>query len=78
MNEAILKTVIDILQPCFAGTLIEITPESTFEELEIDSLDKIEMLLGIEQKFKRSIPDEDYDLITSVEQLVNYLDERVG
>ena len=48
-----------------------ITPESTFAELKIDSLDGINSLFALEEEFKISIPDDAARQITSVRQAVD-------
>lgn len=55
-----------------------IKPDSTFEELKIDSLDGINILFGLENEFNISIPDDAAkglrsvrDMAEGVEKLVN-------
>jgi acyl carrier protein len=48
-----------------------ITPDSTFAELKIDSLDGINILFALEEEFKISIPDDAARQITSVRQAVD-------
>jgi acyl carrier protein len=48
-----------------------ITPDSTFAELKIDSLDGINILFALEEEFKISIPDDAARVITSVRQAVD-------
>jgi acyl carrier protein len=48
-----------------------ITPDSTFAELKIDSLDGINILFALEEEFKISIPDDAAREITSVRQAVD-------
>ena len=54
----------------------EITPDSTFESLGIDSLDIVELLMNVEEEFGVSIePDPSIatvgDLIAKIEELKN-------
>jgi acyl carrier protein len=48
-----------------------ITPDSTFAQLKIDSLDGINILFALEEEFKISIPDDAAREITSVRQAVD-------
>jgi len=55
-----------------------IKPDSTFEELKIDSLDGINILFGLENEFNINIPDDSArglrtvrDMAEGVEKLVN-------
>jgi acyl carrier protein len=47
-----------------------ISPESTFEELKIDSLDGINIVFALENEFAISIPDEGVQAMRSVSQTV--------
>lgn len=49
-----------------------ITMESTFEDLKIDSLDMVEVVMALEEKFDITI-DEGLEVKT-VADLVNYID----
>jgi acyl carrier protein len=53
----------------------KITPEARFkEELEADSLDLVELIMAFEEKFGGEISDEDAQKITTVGEVVNYID----
>ena len=53
----------------------KITPEARFrEELEADSLDLVELIMGFEDKFGAEISDEDAQKITTVGEAVAYID----
>lgn len=48
----------------------KIAPDSTFEELNIDSLDGINILFAIENEFNISVPDEEAKAIRSVREMI--------
>ncbi len=48
----------------FDKKIDDISPETTLESLEVDSLGKIELLFDLEDHFKVRIPNEAYELIT--------------
>ncbi len=48
----------------------KITPDSTFEELGIDSLDGINILFAVESEFNINIPDDAAQNIRSVRDVV--------
>jgi acyl carrier protein len=50
--------------------LTEIRPESTFEELKIDSLDGLNLLFAVESEFDIRVPDEDAKSLRSVRDMV--------
>lgn len=56
----------------------DITLQSDFrEDLEMDSLDVVEVLMSLEDEFGVEIPDEDIEGIKTVEDLINYLASKV-
>lgn len=51
-----------------------VTPSSTFkEDLGVDSLDLVELVIAIEDKFGVSIPDEDTEKFNRVQDAIDYL-----
>lgn len=52
-----------------------ITPDSTFEQLKIDSLDGINILFAIEGEFDVDIPDEAARQIRSVREMVDGIEK---
>ncbi|MFH1197619.1 MAG: acyl carrier protein [bacterium] len=56
----------------------QITPEASFtNDLGADSLDIVELVMGFEQEFSISVPDEDAEKLTTVGSAINYLKEKV-
>lgn len=52
--------------------------ESRFrEDLEADSLDIVELIMAFEDKFGGEISDEDAQNITTVEDVVNYIESEM-
>ena len=57
----------------------QITMKSSFEEdLEADSLDIVEMLMMLEDKFKIQIPEEAAEELKTVGDAVKYVEELLG
>jgi acyl carrier protein len=55
----------------------EVKPESKFvEDLGADSLDVVELVMALEEKFGIEIPDEDAEKIQTVEDVVKYVREH--
>ena len=55
----------------------KITLESkVVEDLGADSLDMIEMLMTMEEEFGISIPDEDAVKLSTVKDIVNYIEKK--
>lgn len=51
--------------------LAEIRPESTFEELKIDSLDGLNLLFAVESEFDIQVPDDEAKTLRSVQDIIN-------
>ena len=55
----------------------EVTPEASFvEDLGADSLDTVELVMALEEEFEIEIPDEDAEKITTVQQAIDYINDR--
>lgn len=56
----------------------EITLESSFaDDLEADSLDVVEMLMLLEEKYDLEIPEEVAENMKKVKDVVEYLEKRL-
>jgi acyl carrier protein len=55
----------------------EVTAAASFvDDLGADSLDVVELVMGLEEEFDVEIPDEDAEKISTVEDAVKYIDEK--
>ncbi|MDH7576809.1 MAG: acyl carrier protein [Bacillota bacterium] len=54
----------------------DVTPETTFEELNADSLDIVELIMALEEEFDLEIPDEEAEKILTVGAAVEYIKEN--
>ena len=78
MNQQLYQKVIAIL-----ATVKNIAPEAigadaSFEQLGMDSLDKINFLFELESEFNLDIPDEEARAIASVGQIVDRLEKQLS
>ncbi|MBQ6776680.1 MAG: acyl carrier protein [Synergistaceae bacterium] len=56
----------------------QVTEEKSFvEDLGADSLDIVELIMGIEDEFGIEIPDEDAEKLTSVGEALKYTLEKI-
>lgn len=46
------------------------------KDLEADSLDAVEIILAVEEEYGIEIPDEDAEKLSSVSDIVNYIEEH--
>lgn len=56
----------------------QIKPEASFvEDLSADSLDIVELIMGIEEEFDIEIPDEDAEKLTTVGEAAEYIKSKL-
>ncbi len=76
-QEAILEKVRSIVAEQLSVDAGEINPDSNFQkELGADSLDKVEILMALEEAFDIEIPDEAAEGIATVGDAVKYIEEK--
>ncbi len=51
-----------------------VTPESSFESLEVDSIDCVQILMNTEYAFSIEIPDDITKALRAVGSLANYIE----
>jgi acyl carrier protein len=55
----------------------EVTINASFvDDLSADSLDVVELVMGLEEEFDIEIPDEDAEKMATVADAVNYIDSK--
>ena len=70
MSETILERVIRVIGTTRRIPLENVRPESTFEDLGIDSLDLLNILFDLESEFDIEIDDEEAKKVTNVGEMV--------
>ena len=74
---ALFERIIEIMEDEVGESYQHVTEETTFEELNLDSLDMVEIIMAIEDEFGIEISDEDGEKIKSVGDAVAYVADRV-
>ena len=73
--DTVKKNIVDILE--VDGN--EITLESSFsDQMGADSLDLVEIITAMEEEYEIRIPDKDLEGMTTVGDLVEYLQKTTG
>ncbi len=55
----------------------EVVPEASFtDDLGADSLDLVELVMGMEEEFGIEISDEEAERIQTVQDAINFVEER--
>lgn len=59
--------------------LSQVTPEASFtNDLGADSLDTVELIMSFESEFDISIPDEDAEKISVVNDAIEYIEKALA
>ena len=74
VEQAIKDIVIGILH-CEESAL---TPDTTWKDLEADSLDLVQMLVALEDNYKIEISDEDAENLRTFGDLTAYINKRAA
>jgi acyl carrier protein len=72
-----LTKVQEVVSKQLSIDLAEVKPEANFQnDLGADSLDIVELVMALEEAFDIEIPDEDAEKIGTVQDAVNYIDQK--
>jgi acyl carrier protein len=52
---------------------VDVTQETSFEQLNADSLDIVELIMALEEAFDLDIPDEEAEKLRTVGDAVSYI-----
>ena len=52
--------------------------DTTFEELQLDSLDLLELIMAMEEEFDIEISEEDADKMQCIGDAVEYVEEKIS
>ena len=77
--DKIQEKVKKIIAEKLSVDIADIVPEASFvEDLGADSLDIVELIMGIEEEFDIEIPDEDAEKLTNVGEAMDYIKGKLG
>jgi acyl carrier protein len=76
LKKAVLEALATVPPELDAGTLRPNEPLR--EQLDIDSFDFLQFIIGLDQSLSLSIPEGDYGRLTTIDALVDYLGEKLG
>ena len=70
------EKLIDIIAEQLSVDKAKVVPSASFvDDLGADSLDLVELIMAMEEKFDIEIPDEDAEKIVTVKDAVDYVDK---
>ena len=70
MSETIQARVLRVIATTQRIPLEKVKPESTFEELGIDSLDRLNILFDLESEFDIEIDDEEAKKVQNIPEMI--------
>ncbi|WP_221089444.1 acyl carrier protein [Deinococcus aquaedulcis] len=74
---ATFEDVKDVIVDKLGVDADKVTPEARFvEDLGADSLETVELIMGLEDKFGITISDEDAESIRTVQAAVDYIESK--
>ena len=77
-QEEIFKKIQKLLSTQFDVSEDKITMQTDIaKDLGADSLDVIDILMSVEDEFKIEVPDEDAENVKTVEQMVEYVKNKL-
>ncbi len=77
-SEEIFESVKEIIIEQLGVAENAVTMEASFiDDLGADSLDIVELIMALEEKFDTEIPDEDAEKIVTVGEVVDYIKDHL-
>lgn len=74
---SILSKVKELISEQLDIEIENIEPETTFEEMDADSLDLVEFVMSLEEEFEIEISDEEIEKIKTVGDVVKYIEAHI-
>jgi acyl carrier protein len=76
-TDEIVRRVKDLIAESLGVNSTEVVPDASFiDDLGADSLDIVELVMAIEKEFGIEIPDEDAEKISTVQDAVDYIQNK--
>ena len=76
--EEVARTIHNILEDKLGIVSTQVTSDANFvKDLGVDSLDYAELVMEFEQKFKIKIPDQDAEKLLTVQDAVDYIENKI-
>ncbi len=55
----------------------KLSAETTFEDIDADSLDVVELVMALEEEFDLEISDQEIENINSIGDVIKYIESKV-
>lgn len=78
-REAIFERLVTLIREQRQDSSLDVTPHlSLKDDLGVDSIELVEFIINIEDDFNIEIPDDEVDNMTSMEDLLDYLQGKLN
>jgi acyl carrier protein len=78
MSEDLIQRVLNAIATSKRIPLETVTIDSEFQQLEIDSMDAVEILFALENEFEINIPDDEVRNVRNVRQMCEGVEKLVA
>ena len=78
MSDDLIQRVLEAIATSKRIPLETVTIDSTFEQLNIDSMDAVEILFALENEFEIVIPDDEVRSVRNVRQMCEGAEKLVA
>jgi len=78
MSEQLTQRVLKVIAATKRIPPEQVTVDSEFQQLGIDSMDAVEILFALENEFDISIPDEEVRHVRNVREMIEGVDKLVA
>ncbi len=75
INDVIIEIIKDIDEDADTSTLAADQPLR--DQLDLDSMDFLDIVMELRKRYKLSIPEEDYPQLATLDSCVNYLEPKL-
>lgn len=77
VSKEIVEKVKQIISEQLGVDEAEVTPSASFvDDLGADSLDRVELVMALEEAFDLEIPDDDAEKIATVQDAIDYIEKH--
>lgn len=73
-----IRIVTDIVADQLGHEVKDVEADALLRQLGADSLDDVEMIMSFEEEFDIEVPDEVAEQLTTVNEIVAYLEKTIG
>lgn len=76
---SLFEEIREVVSEQLGVKLEEIKPESSFiDELGADSLDTVELVMALEEKFDIEIPNGDAEKMQTISDVIRYIESKIN